>query len=540
MSQFNVDRRGFLRLSAVAAAFGAGMSLTACTTTGTAAGGGAVAATSGVLPTYVPYRGVSPDLPGSADYMAAFYKVPNAPASAFAKPPLKGGSITAMANIFTPPPPSADANPYWQALNKSLGARLDLNMVPDADYQTKVTAVLAGNDLPDVMNLPLYLPRLGQILPALFADLSPYLGGDHSKDYPYLANLPTDSWKPLVFNGKLYGVPTPRMPVGNVMFTRVDILDRLGLDPNPATWDDFVALSKALTSDKDKRWAMDDPNRLHTFCQASVGAPNNWKVNSSGDFTNTVETEEFLDATQKTVEFIKAGYLHPDGFSDTFDQTRSNFGTGQTVFHHDGYLAWDILLASYPTIKLDALRPLKTPNGKAYQFTSPGALSITAVKKGDEKAVRRSLDLLNFLAAPFGTKEYMLRKYGIEGTHYTVSDGVPALNGTGKTDVALPLQYIVDSAPVLGPGPKSKIDAQYAFHKTVGGEFKEDPTIGLYSNTQATQGGTIQKIANDALREILLGHQPVSSWKDTVRKWRDAGGSAMAAEYAKAYAASKK
>jgi putative aldouronate transport system substrate-binding protein len=541
VNQFNLDRRGFLRLSAVAAfATGAGVTLAGCTTAASTGGGGSgVAATSGALPTYVAYKGVNPDLAGGADHMAAFYAVPAEQVSAFSKPPLASGSITAMVNTFAPPPPSADSNAYWKALNASIGGELKLNLVPDADYQTKLTAVLAGGSLPDVVNLPLWLPRLGQILPSLFADLTPYLGGDHSKDYPYLANLPTDSWKPLIYDGKLYGVPTPRMPVGNVLFKRADLIQQLGLDPDPKSWDDFVALSKGVTSAHDKRWAMDDPNRLHTFCQASVGAPNNWLVTSSGDFQNTIETDAFVDATEKTVAFIKAGYLHPDGFSDTFDQTRSNFGTGQTVFHHDGYLAWDILAASYPEIGIDAIRPLTTPDGKAYQFTGAGALSISAVKKGDEKSVRRALDVLNWLAAPFGTKEYMLRKYGVEGTDYDMADGVPTLSATGTKEVALPLQYIVDSAPVLGPGPKDRIDAEYAYHKAVGPELLEDPTVGLYSDTFATQGGTIQKVVNDALREILLGHQKVSTWPDTVKKWRAAGGSKMADEYATAYAASK-
>ncbi|MDF2443008.1 MAG: putative aldouronate transport system substrate-binding protein, partial [Subtercola sp.] len=160
----------------------------------------------------------------------------------------------------------------------------------------------------------------------------------------------------------------------------------------------------------------------------------------------------------------------------------------------------------------------------------------TAIKKGDDASIRRGLATLNWLAAPFGTEEYMERKFGAEGTDYTSTDGIPKLTPTGSTDAALPLQYITDSAPVLGPGPKVRIDAQYDYHKTVGGLLLADPSIGLYSPTYAKQGATLAKIVSDAQTEILLGHQPASSWPTVVKQWQAAGGDAMTAEYSKAYA----
>ncbi|TDV49690.1 extracellular solute-binding protein [Actinophytocola oryzae] len=536
MVQHQIGRRSFLQLTGLAGlALATPATLAACGpgNSGTGASG---AADGAILPSYLPYTGVRPDLAGSDTFMAAFYGLPAKPPAAFPKPPAGGGSVTAMVNVFGPPPPAKSHNGFWQALDRAVGTDLELNMVPDSDYPTKTSTVLAGGDLPDIMNLPLYTPRLGQVLPALFADLAPYLSGDKSHDYPYLANLPTDSWRPMVYDGHLFGVPVARMSTGTVIFTRSDILDDLSLDPNPGTWDDFVALAKDLTSETDKRWAFDDPHRLFTFAAASLGAPNTWQLGRSGEFVNMITSEAYADALDRTRQFITKGYLHPNGFSATFDQTRANFGTGACVFHSDGYLAWDILSASYPDIGIDALRPLKTPDGKAYQFTSAGALSLSAVRKGDEKSVRRSLEVLNWLASPFGTKEYLLRKYGVEGTHYTMSDGAPVKTALGTTETALPLQYVVDSAPVLGPGPRDRVDAQYDYHKTVAAELLEDPSIGLYSETYAKQGATLQKIVTDARTEILLGHRPVSSWADTVSQWKSSGGTAMGTEYTQAHA----
>ena len=55
-----------------------------------------------------------------------------------------------------------------------------------------------------------------QFLQASCADLTPYLAGDAVKDYPNLAAYPTNSWKPMVFNGAIYAVPNVRAPINYV------------------------------------------------------------------------------------------------------------------------------------------------------------------------------------------------------------------------------------------------------------------------------------------------------------------------------------
>ena len=41
-------------------------------------------------------------------------------------------------------------------------------------------------------------------------DLSDHLAGDAILDYPNLANIPTDCWDVGRFNGRIYGLPSPR------------------------------------------------------------------------------------------------------------------------------------------------------------------------------------------------------------------------------------------------------------------------------------------------------------------------------------------
>mgnify|MGYP006196916405 CR=1 FL=1 len=44
--------------------------------------------------------------------------------------------------------------------------------------------------------------------------------------------------------------------------------------------------------------------------------------------------------------------------------------------------------------------------------------------------IKELLALCNWLAAPLGTSEFMFRKYGIEGTHYTMENGAPVRSTT--------------------------------------------------------------------------------------------------------------
>jgi putative aldouronate transport system substrate-binding protein len=59
----------------------------------------------------------------------------------------------------------------------------------------------------------------------------------------------------------------------------------------------------------------------------------------------------------------------------------------------------------------------------------------------------------------------------------------------------------------------------------------QDPTLGLDSTTASRTGGSLAAKLIDARHAIMRGQQPVSSWDDTVRDWRSAGGDKIRQEY---------
>jgi putative aldouronate transport system substrate-binding protein len=65
---------------------------------------------------------------------------------------------------------------------------------------------------------------------------------------------------------------------------------------------------------------------------------------------------------------------------------------------------------------------------------------------------------------------------------------------------------------------------------------KPSPTLGLYSNTQGSQGQQLNQALMDAQNEIFSGRKPLSSWKEAVRDWKQRGGDKIRAEYQESFA----
>lgn len=235
MSDARHSRRQFLQLTGSTALLTAsGGLLTACGPSSPQASPPA-GTRKAVMPAYVPSGLVKPDLPATADgVLAAYYTYPAHPVTAFTDKPGEGlGEVKVLTNMFNPVPPGPGSNRFWQELNTRLGATLNITMAPAADYVSKLSTVIASGDLPDILMLSANLANRAQILTRLCADLSPLVSGDAVKTYPFLANIPRDSWLATAYQGGVYAIPIPRAIVGTIMFTRSDLIAERGLSAGP-------------------------------------------------------------------------------------------------------------------------------------------------------------------------------------------------------------------------------------------------------------------------------------------------------------------
>ncbi|RIV39171.1 extracellular solute-binding protein [Micromonospora radicis] len=366
--------------------------------------------------------------------------------------------------MFNPVPPALGGNRYWQELNDRLGASLDITMTPAADYLNKLSTIIAGGDLPDMMLISARLTRRADVLTRLCADLSDLVSGDAVKDFPFLANIPTDSWLPTAFGSGIYAIPIPRAVVGTIMFSRVDLIRQRGLNPDPANYQEFVELARGLTDARANRWAFGNPKRVIEFVSNMLGVPNLWRE-EGGKFTSEYETEQRKQALARATEMYQAGLFHPDSVGGKLN-LRDLFGNGTIAVNADGYAAWDILASTYDA-EVGGMAAPGYDGGPGTNRAGTAIFALTAFKKADPDRLRQLLGICDWLSTPLGTSEYMFRRFGVEGTHYTWQDGVPVRTALGNTEVKLPLEYIAESPHVLGPGDRARVDAQRAYQEKI-------------------------------------------------------------------------
>ncbi|GAA5200395.1 extracellular solute-binding protein [Rugosimonospora acidiphila] len=530
-----MTRRRLLALAGGTAVAAGGASLLAACGGSAASSGSDNGASKVTLPQYIRSEAVKPDVAATDDgAMAVYYNYPRSLVSAVSGKPGEGaGDVNIFTNMFNPVPPGVGSNRYWQELNSRIGANLKVTMTPAGDYLNKLSTVIAGGDLPDSMLISASLANRSDILVRLCADLTEFVSGSAIKDYPSLANIPADAWASTIYGGTIRAIPIPRAVEGTIMFSRADLIRQRGLNPNPGSYQEFVDLAKGLTDAKSKRWAFGAVKGVIVFIGSMLGVPNSWRE-QGGKFTSEFETPERKRAVGLAADLAKQGLFHPDAMSNTLN-VRDLFGNGTIAFDADGYAAWDLLANTY-SVEVGGVPEPGFDGGQGVHRAGTTAFAITAFKKADKARVQQLLRICDWLATPLGTNEYMFRKYGIEGVHYTWQNGAPVLTKLGQTEVQLPLEYVIDAPDIIGPGPRDRVDTQRAYQSKVIPKVLANPTTGLYSETAVNKAGEIQKIIDSAELDIVSGRKPLDSWDDAVAQWRQAGGDQVRAEYEKALA----
>ncbi len=538
MTHRTFDRRLFLRGALGTAALTAGPALLS------GCGDGGKSNTNAVnakvkLPSYTAYQGPQPDLRGTSEgVLDGFLKYPANPKRVTKGPPGDGSTVNVFVETYSPIPPGLSQNQYWQQINKRVGLNLKMTVITASDYADKLATTTAGGDLPDLLQLAGLVPQLPQMLAAKYEDLTPYLGGDAVKDYPFLANIPEVYWKTAcVYNGGIYGVPIPRSKMGAVFYLRSDILSAKGLDPAPASFADFKKLCMALTEPRQNKWAIANPTGAVNFVQQMLGVANSWK-NDGGKLTNSLELEETKQAIAAVAQLAKAGTVHPDSYDPTLTTDfKQWFNAGNAALDYDNYTAWPqfyVQNVAGPSFKIAGMLPPAYDSGsKPVTWQGNPDLSFTAIKKGDKKRIKMLLEVCNWLSAPFGTEEYLFRTYGIAGRDYEVKNGDPVVTSTGEAEVpGLSIGYIANAPTVLYfPGFPEATKDGYEFQRKFLPMAVANPTLGLYSNTNSTKGSDLNLKITDAQTAILQGREPLSSWDDAVKTWRSSGGDTIRKEY---------
>ncbi|WP_327318187.1 extracellular solute-binding protein [Streptomyces sp. NBC_01235] len=529
------SRRSFLASTAVAtAAVAGGMPLLAAC--GDSGGGEREGATSGkaadkLLPTFVASTVANPDLPSKNGSAAGYTgKVDLAALQASVPDKLGTGAPFKIMSPFWGSPPKAGCA-YYKALDAAAGTKITWQNQDGNTYGQKLGAVLASSSIPDMVVVPGWelVGKIANAVTAKFMDLGPYLAGDKVKKYPNLAAIPSDAWRMGIFGGALRGIPMPAATASFIVpYYRKDIFDKKGYTV-PKSPDEFLSWAKEATSAKAKVWACGDMSwsAFNIFGVRASGTLG-WNIGDDGKLTYRVEQPEYLEALEWTRKLFDAGVVHPDDKARSGD-VGNRFTAGQILVYNNDMSHWygktTEQAASNPDFVIDGMDIFGADGGDPKLWAAQPAGIWSMIRKGASKTtIENALAAADFSAAPYGTKERMLVDYGVEGTHYTVKDGVPVKNDLGNSEVVN--AWVMLAAPAAyyaHPDFPDVARKQVEWQQRMGAFMKKTSTFGM-NIVEPTRYANLSSQFEQLEIDYVRGNRKLSDVQAAISTWKSSGG----------------
>ncbi|QFY12074.1 extracellular solute-binding protein [Nonomuraea phyllanthi] len=558
MSSFKYPRAGGgIPMMSRRAAFGlglgavAGAALTGCGSGGAPSSGAKKAAVP--PPTYVAppvYPGaVVPDVLGVP---TAYPSVPKKLAKTVTETPGRGGVVRHFHLTWGPPATPLADNPWWQGLNERLGVEVKVTEVSAGNYDAKFATMLAGGDLPEVVQLA--GGRYGEIFSAgclkaikqgAFADLSEILSGDKVMEYPNLANVRTEQWQACTINGGLWGVPID-IPVEHLEYRyRKDWAEKLGFPKPPADADEtaelLVAMTKGNPEGSKKTWGLTAfPGMALELAYAMFGVPNNWKY-EGGTLTHATETPQFEAAIAWLAKLWKSGGMHPDALAlgTQTDRYRGFVVQGQVGMAVDSAANFHFPTSQYGKVvaKLDGAFAAFIPPGhdgssKATFRKTAGVFGINAISAQaakDKDRLAELLRLFNWRRGPVGSEEWYYQRWGADGEYFTRgADGEPvAVEGTNLDADRGAIAYGLTPQTWVFPTAKECVETNSQMVR----QSVASPVERFRSDTLSARGAQLDQLFVTYIYQIVVGSRPLSDIEKYRQAWRSQGGDQIRREF---------
>lgn len=328
-----------------------------------------------------------------------------------------------------------------QKLKELLNVELDIQGVPESDYTTKISTLLATNNIPDVLDI-------NDNSMKQYADSGMFVSLTEKGDLAstYLALVEDDSrasdTATFKVDGHLYGfrvLERNRIAVSPLPIIRMDLLEKLNLEI-PQTWDELYQVLLAIKADAPDKYVFSTRNGTN-YLIGNLAYPLGAGGFSAGATTRGMylepQSDKWLfgpttDTFKAVVSFLAKAYadglLHPDYAIMTRDMLHERLSSGELVFNYDNTTfsnAFNIALAEKdPNARFDMLNPMVNQFGqtRAERFNRDWSTFSVISTKAD-----RGDDIIKFFDWLYTDEGVLLTNYGVEGITFDYVDGKPRL-----------------------------------------------------------------------------------------------------------------
>ncbi|HZC27140.1 MAG TPA: extracellular solute-binding protein [Actinopolymorphaceae bacterium] len=438
---------------------------------------------------------------------------------------------------------------YQRTLEKQAKAKINVQIIPVIDYDTKVNTILASGDIPDVIwgSGPVNGTWKEAQDEGAFLPIDDYL-----EKYPAIRKaVPDNIWKMLKDDkGHTYFFPNliwPQVPF--FLFYRQDLFEKASLQ-EPTTLDNFVTTLTKVKAAYPKQVPFTMGYEWHAKELAtSFGvAKNGWEP--TPDDPNKLipwfMKDKEVDLYFWLQDLHKRGLLDPDyGVNKEPNFSTDKFKAGKAVMAIENWAAFsDIatnLKDAVPDGKVGVVSPLGELGGNRVVFPMDRGFYVSAKIKDPDGFFR----FLNWTLTSGST----FRRWGIAGKTYQDQNGTKVSMPDNERDKAFqgpqlePLHFLDPFSEKLdwttmktnfeGAGLGDRFDyirGKFGDYTSKAYPDYRDPTV--MSPTEVKKGTQLfEDLLQKPTQSTIIDHGATrQDWMNAVAKWRAGGGDQIISE----------
>ncbi|SDY93586.1 putative aldouronate transport system substrate-binding protein [Evansella caseinilytica] len=454
-------------------------------------------------------------------------------------------TLTAMYNLHTPETPD---DYLKELLEEATNTKLDIQWVPDGNYEERLNTAFATNTLPQAV--PMGFNMFNQFKDAIRADqfweIEPFLD-----EFENLRKLKPEVLDNTRVDGKLYALYQGRPLSRQGLIYRKDWADNLGLEA-PTTTEEVFEMARAFTEEDPNQSGKDDTIGLTDRSDLVYGAfktiaswfgtPNNWGE-KDGELLPEFMFDEYIETMDFVKELHESGYMNQDFPVTSKDDQQAMFKNG-TAGIYVGSMADVISIYNdakdlNPDVEYDVHNYIEGPDGEYGIWAIPGYASVVLFPKSAIATEDELTKVLAFYDKLMTPEVANLLVWGVEGEHYqVVDDGVELLEENRQkidTQVRPFLSMEIGEPETSGRyemvatyEAKAKADALVIDNESY---LIHDPTVVLDSETYVIHNDRLQQMIDDATYKYILRQINLEEFRDVVERWRKDGGDDIIAEF---------
>ncbi|WP_462409873.1 extracellular solute-binding protein [Neobacillus sp. Marseille-QA0830] len=459
-------------------------------------------------------------------------------------------TVTGMTFRFGDPPPAS--SPGLDMINEKFNVDYQPQIIPQADYLEKSSAVVASGDMPDMIGFQAADNRFYQwAKEGAFLPLDDYL-----KEYKTLGAIPDYVYSSFKVNGKIYGIPRYSQPYPLTPIIRKDWLDNLGLKV-PTNYKELEEVAIAFTkNDPDKNGQNDTyglaigQNINPDFNLGAYWDSTAWyHKNKDGEYIPGIISKGRKEVVQFMADLYKEGAMTKDFAVLNWTDTNGEFYKGKAGIFVGGVsgMSEDYLnglLKINPEAKFVALEPFQAPD-KSKGFTRgsgySGILALNAKLEKDPAKIYRTLEMVDFGKQYYPSDQKNPQNkdfdfyWGKEGTGYNMVDNAPVRVPTFSTAGLAPSTYFLDNLEQVPTDAKLsyadayKTPAMKELTTNLQTMFEANkmyinPSNGVISETNSTKGAELTQYLINEQSKMIAGQRPISEWDQMVDEYLAKGG----------------